>query len=68
MTKKFVLILAVALVGMIGVSVGVYNYFKLWNFKGFFGEYAKNYLENPKCDFNPRVNPNGGGAEYRFSL
>lgn len=58
MTKKFVLILAVALVAFIGVSVGVYNHFKLWHFKGIFGEYVKNYIENPKCDFNPRVNPN----------
>lgn len=62
MTKKFVLIVAVALVGIVGVSVGVYNHFKLWNFKGIFGEYAKNYLENPKCDFNPRVNPNINSA------
>lgn len=58
MTKKFVTIVAVVLVALIGVSVGVYNHFKLWHFKGLFGEYAKNYLENPKCDFNPRVNPN----------
>ena len=58
MTKKFVIIVAVVLVVLIGASVGVYNHFKLWHFKGLFGEYAKNYLENPKCDFNPRVNPN----------
>ena len=61
MTKKFVLILAVALVALIGISVGVYNHFKLWYFKGLWGEYVKNYFENPKCDFNPLVNPNGGG-------
>lgn len=58
MTKKIVIIVAVALVGIVGVSVGVYNHFKLWQFKGVFSIYAKNYLENPKCDFNPRVNPN----------
>lgn len=68
MTKKFVLIVAVALVGIVGASVGVYNHFKLWQFKGIFGEYAKNYLENPKCDFNPRVNPNGGGQNIDSRL
>lgn len=61
------IILAVALVGIVGASVEVYNHFKMWRFKkrGAYSEYAKNYLENPKCDFNPHVNPivnqNGGG-------
>ena len=61
MTKKFALILAVAFVAIIMISVGVYNHLKLWNFKGVLGVYAKNYFENPKCDFNARVNQNGGG-------
>lgn len=72
MTKKFALILAVALVAIIGVSIGMYNHFKLWEFKGVKMAYLQNYMQNPKCDFNPlviqstnSVNLNGGGAESK---
>ena len=65
MTKKFTLILAVAFVAIVGISVGVYNHLKLWNFKGVLGVYAKNYFENPKCDFNA-LNAEGQNIDSAF--
>lgn len=70
MTKKTKILVSVAVVfvAIIGVSIGVYNHFKLWEFKGVKMAYLQNYFENPKCDFNPLViqstnsaNLNGGG-------
>lgn len=70
MTKKTKILVsvAVALVAIIGVSIGMYNHFKLWEFKGVKMAYLQNYMQNPKCDFNPLViqstnnaNLNGGG-------
>lgn len=60
MTKKIAL--AVALVAVAIVSVSVYNK----HFKGIFGAVAKNYIENPKCDFNPQVNGGGQNTDFNF--
>lgn len=70
MTKKTKILVSVAVVfvAIVGVSVGIYNHFKLWEFKGVKMAYLQNYMQNPKCDFNPLViqstnsaNLNGGG-------
>lgn len=74
MTKKTKILVSVSVVfvAIMGVSVGFYNHFKLWEFKGVKMAYLQNYMQNPKCDFNPlviqstnSVNLNGGGAESK---
>ena len=68
MTKKTKIWVSVAVVfvAIVGASVGVYNHFKLWEFKGVKMAYLQNYFDNPKCDFNPLVNPNLTNQDSRF--
>ena len=68
MTKKtkISVSVAVAFVAITGASVGVYNHFKLWQFKGVKTAYLQNYMQNPKCDFNPLVNPNLTNKDSQF--